>query len=227
MVNFSNWLGQKPFVASREPLYTSALQLWLRDPSFTITDPSVTNTPAHLVPSGEPAALGRPPRTGVGRGRGSHLKGPRVTELPRDDTALLHALREAAARLTPPCDDDEAGGAAEGLAAAAARVSTPDAVPRLLGLRALDEAMADGDGADALPPLPAWPDAPRWWDALCDRRLLLGLARHGFGRWGDLRADASLEWPAAASPAAASPAAASPALTSPAYAVSGAASTLR
>lgn len=188
-VYLSNFLRRRSMTVAKAAIYASALQQWLADQSFTITDPTVTGTQPHQVP-------GPCPPSGE---RGHHLRGRRPVRKaafaprPMSDEALVHALGVLTRKLRPPVDEE----GTELPDTLSVRAAAPHVLSRLLALRALDEAVerdaaADGTG---LPELPAWQHYGGW-DSLCDRRLLVGVHRHGVGAWGAMRADGSLGWPA-------------------------------
>lgn len=188
-VYLSTFLRQRSMTVAKAAVYASALQQWLEDPCFTITDPAVTGTQAHQVPGPTPAASQR----------GQHLRGRRpgrktvFTPRPMNDEGLVHALGELTRKLRPPVDEDST----EVPDTLSERAGSPHVLARLLALRALDEAVERDAAADGMgvPDLPAWGEY-RGWDSLCDRRLLVGVHRHGVGAWDAMRADASLGWPA-------------------------------
>ena len=48
-VSMSLWRRNKPLSPRTRDLYSAALELWLADPNFVLTDPKLTNTPPNSV----------------------------------------------------------------------------------------------------------------------------------------------------------------------------------
>jgi len=193
-VYLSNFLHGRYIPASKVAAYASALEHWVSDHSFTITSADVTGTLAHQVPStGRAGPQGgrrksRPPRPS----RPSQPRRHSVSSVPMDDEGLVHALAELSRRMRPAVEEESA----DFMDAIVARTAEATVIQRLIALRALDEEVEREQDADTMmvPKLPVWSAYGRW-DELCDRRLLVGVHRHGFGAWEATRADASLGWP--------------------------------
>ena len=60
-VSMSLWRRNKPLSPRTRDLYSAALELWLADPSFVLTDPKLTNTPPNSVRRVATARLVSPP----------------------------------------------------------------------------------------------------------------------------------------------------------------------
>ena len=60
-VSMSLWRRNKPLSPRTRDLYCAALELWLADPNFVLTDPKLTNTPPNSVRRVATARLVSPP----------------------------------------------------------------------------------------------------------------------------------------------------------------------
>ena len=60
-VSMSLWRRNKPLSPRTRDLYSAALELWLADPNFVLTDPKLTNTPPNSVRRVATARLVSPP----------------------------------------------------------------------------------------------------------------------------------------------------------------------